>query len=95
MNWLSSSLYKTCPGVTSLLPLELADHITVNRQTLQRKMVPRTPAGPAAPTPTYVIHNQPAAQEAPIKKKDPEEQWDLLDPSMYRLADVQGPEDLP
>ena len=95
MTWLRESLYKTCPGVTSLPPLQLANHITVSRQTLQRQMVPRTPAGPAAPTPTYIIQNQPMAQAAPAKKKYPAERWDLQAPSLYRLVDVQGPEDLP
>ena len=83
------------PGVTSLPPLDLADHIMVSRQTLQIHMVPHTPIGPAAPTPTYIIQNQLAAQAEPAKKKDPAERWDLQPPSLYRLANVQGPEDLP
>ena len=57
-------------------------------------MVPRTPTGTAAPSPTYVIHNQPTAQTAPAKKKDPAERRDLQAPSLYRLTDVQGTEDL-
>ena len=81
--------------MTSLLQIELADHITFSRQTLQRQMVPRNPAGPATPTPAYIIQNQPAAQAAPAKEKDPAEQWDLQAPSLYRLANVQVPEDLP
>ena len=95
MTWLRASLYKTCPGVTSLPSIDLDDHITVRRQTLQIQMVPRTPAGPAVPTPIYIIQNQPASQAAPAKKKEPAERWDLQAPSLYRLADVQGPEDLP
>ena len=35
ITWLRASLYATCPGVTSLPPLELVDHITVSRQKLQ------------------------------------------------------------
>ena len=57
-------------------------------------MVPRTPTGPAVPPPTYIIQNQWAAQAAPAKKKDLAERWDLQAPSLYILADVQGPEDL-
>ena len=95
LTWLRASLYRIFPGVTSLPPLELAYHITVSRQTLQIQMVPRIPAGPAAPTPTYIIQNHPAAQAALAKKKDPAERWDLQAPFLYRLANVQGPEDLP
>ena len=95
MTWLRASLYATCPGVTSIPPLELADYITVRRQNLQIQMVPRTPSGPAAPPPTYIIQSQPAAQAAPTKKKDPAERWDLQAPSMYGIDDVQGPEYLP
>ena len=95
MTWFRDSIYKTCPVVKSLPPLKLADHITVSRQTLQRQMVPRTPTGPEVPTPTYIIHNKPAAQSVPAKKKDPEERWYLQAPSMYILADVQGLEELP
>ena len=43
ITWLRSSLYAACPGVTSLSPLELNDHITVGRQKLIRAMVPCTP----------------------------------------------------
>ena len=95
MKWLRASLYTTCPGVTSLPLLDLANHITVSRQKPQIPMVLRIPAGPVAPPPTYIIQNQPADQAAPAKKKDPAERWDLQAPSLYRLADVQGPEDLP
>ena len=95
MTWLRASLYKTCPVVTSLPPLDMANHITVTRQTLQIQMFPRTPIGPAAPTPTYIIQNQPAVQAAPAKKKYPAERWDLQAPSLYRLTDIQGPEYLP
>ena len=58
-------------------------------------MVLRTPAGPAAPTPTYTTQYQPAAQAVPTKKRDPEERWDLQAPPLYRIADVKGPEDMP
>ena len=34
ITWLRASIYQACPGVNSLPPLNLADHITVNRQTL-------------------------------------------------------------
>ena len=95
MTWLRVSLYKTCPGVTSLPPLDLAYYITVRGQTLQIQMVLRTPAGASVPTLTYIIQNQPAAHAVLAKKKYPAERWDLQAPSLYRLADVQGPEDLP
>ena len=95
MTWLRASLYATCPGVTPLPPLKLANHITVSRQKLQIEMVPRTPSGSAAPPLTYIIQSQPAAQASSAKKKDPAEGWDLQAPSLYRLADVQGSEDLP
>ena len=68
MEWIRASLYKTCLRVKSLPTLDLADHIMVSRQNLQIQMVPRTHAGIAMPTPTYIIHNQPAAQAAPAKK---------------------------
>ena len=58
-------------------------------------MVPHTPAELAAPPPTYIIQNQPAAQAAPAKKKDPAERWYLQSPSLYRLAEIQGPDELP
>ena len=38
MTWLRASLYQAYMGVKSLPPLELADHITVSRQTLQRQL---------------------------------------------------------
>ena len=95
LTWLRASLYAAFPGVTSLPPLELADHITVSRQNLLKAMVPRTPSSPAAPAPTYIIQSQPTSQAAPAKEKEPAERWDLQATYMYRLADVQGPEDLP
>ena len=95
MTWLRASLYAARPGVTSLPPLELADHITVGRQNMQKAMVPSNPSSPAAPAPTYIIKSQPALQAAPAKKKEPAERWDLLATYLYRLADVQGPDDLP
>ena len=88
MTWIRASLYTTCPGMTSLSPLELADHITVSRHKLHIQMVPCTPLGQAAPPPTYIIQNQPAAQAAPAKEKDPTERWDLQAPSLYRLANI-------
>ena len=47
ITWLRAYLYATRPRVTSLPPLELADHITVGRQNLQKVMVPRNPSSPA------------------------------------------------
>ena len=74
----------------------MADHITVGRQALQRQLVPRITAGPATPSPTYIMHQaQQAAQAAPKKKKIPAERWYLQAASLYRLADVQRPEKLP
>ena len=35
MKCLRESLFQTCPGVNSLPPLDMADHITVGRQNLQ------------------------------------------------------------
>ena len=95
MIWLRASLCVACLGVKSLPPLELADHIKVSQQKLLREMVPRTPSGPAAPSPNYIIQSQPAAQAAPAKKKVPAERSDLQAPYLYRLANVQGLEDLP
>ena len=93
MTWLRASLYQACPGVKSLPPLELSDHIMVGRQTLQRHLVPHTRAHPATPAPTYIVQQaQPVAQATPAKNKNPAERWDLQAPSLYRLADVQGPE---
>ena len=84
------------PGVKPLPPLELAYNITVSRQTLQRQLVPHTPAHPDTPAPTYIFQQaQQVAQSAPAKKKNSAERWDLQAPSLYRLADVQGPEELP
>ena len=95
MTWLRASLYQACPGVNSLPPLKLADKITVSHQTLQRHLVPRTRAQPATPAPTYIVQQaQPVDQATPPKKKNPAERWDLQAPSLYRLANVQGPEEL-
>ena len=70
MTWPRVSLYQACPGVNSLPPLELADHIIVRRQTLQRQLVPRTRERPATPAPTYIVQQaQPVARAAPAKKK--------------------------
>ena len=69
MTWLRSSLYAARPGVTSLPLLELADHITVGRQNLQKAMVPSNSSSSAAPAPTYKIQSQPAPQAAPAKDK--------------------------
>ena len=55
MKWLRASLYQACLGVKYLPPLELADHITVIRQTLQRHMVPRNRARPSTPAPPYIV----------------------------------------
>ena len=60
LTWLRASLYATRPGVTSLPPLELADHITIGRQNLHKTMVPKNHSGPAAPAPAYIIQSQPA-----------------------------------
>ena len=74
----------------------MTDHITVGRQNLHRKMVPCIPAGPSKSAPTYIVHqSQQVAQASPVKKKFPEEWWYLQAYSMYRLSDVQGPEELP
>ena len=95
MTWLRASLYAVCPGIKSLPLLDLAYHITVSRKKLLIEMVPRTPSGTATPSLTYIIQIQPAAQAAPENKKDPAERWDLQAPYLYRLANVQGSEDLP
>ena len=96
MTWIRASLYQACPGVKYPPPLELADHITVSRQTLQRQLVPHTRAQPTTPAPTYIAqHTQPVAQATPAKKKNPAERWDLQAPALYRLADAPGPEELP
>ena len=90
MTWIRAYLYATRPGVTSLPPLELANHITVGRQNLQKALVPRNPSSTAASAPTYIIQSQPAPQAAPEKKKEPAERCDLHATYLYRLADVQG-----
>ena len=95
MTWIRASLYQACPGVNSLPPLEVADHITISRQTLQRQLVPRACAQPATPALTYIFQQSQTSQATPAKKKNPAERWDLQAPSLYRLADVQGPEELP
>ena len=95
MTWLRASLYATRPGVTSLPPLELADHITIGIQNLHKTMVPRNHSSPAAPAPSYIIQSQLAPQASPAKKKEPAERWDLQATYLYRLADVHGPNDLP
>ena len=97
MRWLRASLYQMCPGVPYLPPLEMYNHITVVRQTLQRQLIPRIPAGPAtpAPAPTYIVHqSQQVFQAALAKKKSPTERWDLQAASLYQIADIQGPEEL-
>ena len=78
MRWIRASLYQIFPGVNSLPPLDMADHITVGRQNLQRQLVPRIPAGPATPALTYIFHQaQQVAQSDTEKKKIPAERWDL------------------
>ena len=37
MTWLRASLYATQPGVTSLPPLDLADHITVGKKICKKR----------------------------------------------------------
>ena len=92
MLWLRVSLYQMCPGVKSLPTLDMADHITVGRQTLQRHLVPRIPAGPTTPALTYIVHQtQQVPQTEPAKKKSLAERWDLQAASLYRLDKVQGP----
>ena len=96
MTWLRASLYQACTGVKSHHPLKLADHITVILQTLHRQLVPHTCAQPATPVPTYIVQQtQQVAQATPAKKKNPAELWDLQAPSLYRLSNVQGLEELP
>ena len=81
-------MYQTSPGVKSLPLLNMADHIMVGRQILQRHLVPCISAGPATPAPTYIVHQaQQVAQSAPAKKKLPAERWDLQASSLYRLVD--------
>ena len=71
MKWLRASLYQTCPGVKSLPPLEMADHITVSLQTLQRQLVPRIPSGPATQEPTYIVHQAHRyPRQRPPRRKD-------------------------
>ena len=56
----------------------------------------RIPTGPATPAPTYIVQQaQQVAKAAPEKNKSPVERWDLQAASLYRLSDVQGPEELP
>ena len=96
MRWLRESLYQTCPEVKSLPPLDMSDHIMVSRQNLQRQMVPRTLARTATPSPTYIVQQtKPVAQAVSTKKKNPAEHWDLQAPSLYRLAEIQGPKEIP
>ena len=66
MIWLRASLYPTRPGVKSLPPLEIADHIKVGRQALQRQLVPRITTGPATPDPTYIVHQAQQATQTGI-----------------------------
>ena len=74
MKWLRASLYHPFPGVTSLPPLDMADHITVGQQTLQRKLVLRIPTGLATPALTYIVQQaQQVAQATPANKKSPAE----------------------
>ena len=74
MKWLRASLYQTFPGVTSLPPLEMSDHITVGQQTLQRQLVLYIPAGLATPALTYIVQQaQQVAQATPANKKSPAE----------------------
>ena len=72
------------------------NHTTVGHQNLQQQLVPRTPVGPATPSPAYIVHqSQQVAPAAPSKRKTPAERWDLQDSSLYRIANVPRPEDLP
>ena len=74
----------------------MADHITVGRQNLQNQLVLRISAEPSTPAPTYIVQqSQPVSQAAPTKKKTPAERWDLQASYLYRISDVQGPEELP
>ena len=74
----------------------MTNHITVSRQNLHRQMIPCIPAGPATSAPTYIVdQSQQVTQAAPVKKKIPEERWYLQASSLYRLSNVQGPEELP
>ena len=94
--WLRGSLYRTFPGVKSFPPLDMANHIMVSCQTLQRQLVPRIPTVPATPAPNCVVlQKQQVTQAVPVKKKRYAERWDLQAASLYRLTEVQGPEDLP
>ena len=95
MTWLRASLYHACPGVSSLPPLELADHITISRQTLQSQLVPSARAHPATPAQTYIDQQAQPAQATPAKKKNPAERWYFQALSLCRLADVKSLEDLP
>ena len=73
----------------------MSNHITVGQHALQWQLVPRITAGTATPDPTYIVHqSQQAAQAATTKKKIPAERWDLQDASLYRIVDLQRPEEL-
>ena len=76
-------------------PLELADHITISRRTLQRQLVSSACAQPATPALTYIVQQAQPAQTTPAKKKNPVESWYLQAPSLCRLDNVKSPEDLP
>ena len=96
MRWIRASLYQTCPGVKSLPPLNMAKHITVSRQKLQIQLVLCIPSGPVTLSLAYIVHQaQQVAQSAPARKKILAERWDLQASSLYRLTDVQFPEELP
>ena len=71
MRWLRAYLYPTCPGVTSLPPLEMTDHITVVQKALQRQLVPRITAGPATLSPIYIVHQAQQATQAAPENKNP------------------------
>ena len=74
----------------------MANHITVYQQALYRQLVPRITAGPATPAPTYILHHEKqVAQAAPANKKIPAERWYIQAASLYWLANVQRPEELP
>ena len=92
MTWLRASLYHACPGVSSLLPVELADHITISCQTLQRQLVSNARAHPATLSPTYIFKQAQPYWATPAKKENPAERWDLQAPSLCRLANVKSPE---
>ena len=96
MKWIRASLFQTCPGVNSLTPPKMANHIMVGRQIMQQQLVPGIAAGPATSALTYMVHQaQYVSPTAPSKKKTPAERWDLQASELYRLANIPGPEDLP